>query len=132
MIRRSDNFKTLGCDYVLQNHGAEWQFSEGISTARRLTDEASKGLRRPFQIVISTDRFCPLGDIIDSIILSTEGTGLLQATHGEKPIVRFHLMVRGDRALEIIQANDSHIRRLENSGAMFTFEELPIYLLLST
>ena len=28
MIRRSDNFKTLGCDFVLQNHGAEWQFSE--------------------------------------------------------------------------------------------------------
>ena len=64
MIRRSDNFKTLGCDYVLQNHGAEWQFSEGILTARRLTDEATKGLRRPFQIVISTDRFCPLAILL--------------------------------------------------------------------
>ena len=38
MIRRSENFKTLGCDFVLQNHGAEWQFSE-VATARRLTDE---------------------------------------------------------------------------------------------
>ena len=123
MIRRSDNFKTLGCDFVLQNHGAEWQFSEGFSTARRLTDEAINGLRRPFQIVISTDRFCPLSDIIDSIILSTEGTGLLQAMHGGKPIIRFHLMLRGEHALDIIQANDSHIRRLENSGVMFTVEE---------
>jgi len=123
MIRRSDNFKTLGCDYVLQNHGAEWQFSEGISTARRLTDEATKGLRRPFQIVISTDRFCPLGDIIDSIILSTEGTGLLQATHEGKPIIRFHLILRGERTQEIIQENDSNIQRLENSGVMFTVEE---------
>ena len=43
-----------------------------------MTNEGINGDRRPFQIVIATDRQLPLGDIVDSIILSTEGTGLLQ------------------------------------------------------
>jgi len=124
MSRYERNFSTLSSICFDEKESTDWQQSEeSLAIARRLTNEAANGKRRPFQIVIATDRFCPLGDIVDSMILSTEGTGLLQARYDGQPIVRFHLMLRGERSVEILQENDSHIQRLQNTGVKFTFEE---------
>ncbi|MFL2962006.1 MAG: hypothetical protein ACJZ2K_03390 [Candidatus Poseidoniaceae archaeon] len=124
MSRYEPNFSPLSSICFEQYECSDWQQDmESLAIAKNLTNEAVNGKRRPFQIVIATDRFCPLGDIIDSIILSTKGTGLLKAQCDEQPIVRFHLQLRGERSVEIIQENDGHIQRLENSGVKFTYEE---------
>lgn len=124
MSRYGTKFSPLSSICFEQSEFSDWQQSEeSLAIAKRLTNEAANGGRRPFQIVIATDRFCPLGDIIDSMILSTEGTGLLQAQYDGQPIVRLHLMLRGERSVDILQENDCHIQRLENSGVKFTFEE---------
>ena len=124
MSRYEPNLSPLSSICFEQSEFSDWQQSEeSLAIAKRLTSEAANGKRRPFQIVIATDRFCPLGDIINSMILSTEGTGLLQSQYDGEPIVRFHLMLRGELSVEIIQENESHLQRLQNSGVKFTFEE---------
>ena len=105
-------------------HCTDWQLdSVGFANARTMTNEGINGARRPFQIVIATDRQLPLGDIVDSIILSTEGTGLLQGRFNGTPLVSFHLMLRGENSIRILEQNDKHIERLENAGVNFTYEE---------
>lgn len=123
MSRYEPNFRPLSSICFEQYGCSDWQQDiESLATARILTNEAANGKRRPFQIVIATDRICPLGDIIDSIILSTEGTGLLKAQCDGQPIVRLHLQTRGESSVDILRVNNEHIQRLQNSGVKFTYE----------
>lgn len=101
----------------------DWQFDEkAVSRSRKITQEAKSGIRRPIQIVVATNRNLPFGEIVDSIILSTEGTGLLQAKRNNSSVVRFTLLLKGEDAVSILSKNQNHISRLKNSGVQFNFE----------
>lgn len=125
MICGDNRFATFESNFSENHHcNSSWQFNQNrLALARKMTEEAKQGQRRPMQIVVATDRFCPLSDIIDSIILSTEGTGLLQGKVNGRSIIRFHLLLRGENAIEILNRNDYAIKRLQNIGVEFSFEE---------
>jgi hypothetical protein len=125
MICDDNKFVTFESDFnEKHNCNSIWQLDKNkLYLAREMTEEAKQGRRRPMHIVVATDRFCPLGDIVDSIILSTEGTGLLQAKINGRPIIRFNLLLNGVNATKILYRNDKAIKRLQKSGVEFRFEE---------
>ena len=65
---------------------------------------------------------CPLNQIVESIILSTKYTGLLDAKCQGHPVMRFHLILREENAAPMLQKYDEHVNKLIQSGVHFTTE----------
>ena len=123
MSRFEEKFCTIGEAIFLNEELTEWQnCTKKLLNAKRITEEAKVGKRRPIQIVISTDRMCPLNQIVESIILSTKYTGLLDAKCQGHPVMRFHLILREENAAPMLQKYDEHVNKLIQSGVHFTTE----------
>ena len=123
MSRFEEKFCTIGEAIFLNEELTEWQnCTKNLRNAKRMTEEAKNRKRRPLQIVISTDRMCPLNQIVQSIILSTKNTRLLDAKCQGQPVMRFHLILREENTSSMLHKYDEHLKKLIQSGVHFTTE----------
>ena len=79
------------CTNLNLEHIGHWSNdSNRLFRAKAMTLQAQNGLRRPFHIMVATNRIAPFVRIAESLIESTEMTNLLSAKTPEgRPIVRW-------------------------------------------